>query len=42
MLAATLLLWPLLRSAVLADGLRRWGSVGIGAMAALWVVERLA
>ncbi len=41
-LAATLLLWPLLRSAVLADGLRRWGSVGIGAMAALWVVERLA
>lgn len=40
--AAGLLLWPLLHRPVLVGRIQRWGSVGIGAVAAVWLVERLA
>ena len=40
--AAGLLFWPLLRIPAVEGRIQRWGSVGIGALAAVWLVERLA
>ncbi len=36
------LLWPLLRRPAMVARIQRWGSVGIGAMAAVWLLERVA
>ncbi len=41
-LAAGLLLWPLLHQAALVGRIQRWGSIGIGAVATIWLAERLA
>ncbi len=42
LLVVGLLLWPLLRQPALVGRLQRWGSVSIGVIAAVWLVERLA
>ncbi len=39
---AGLLLWPLLGRPIAVMRVQRWGSVSIGAMAAVWLAERLA
>ena len=39
---AGLLLWPLARQPVALGRIQRWGSVSIGAVAAIWLVQRLA
>ncbi len=39
---AGLLLWPVLRRPIAVMRVQRWGSVSIGAMAAVWLLERLA
>ena len=40
--AVGLALWPLMRRPAIVGRIQRWGSLGIGGMAAVWLVERLA